>query len=192
YATALGWFTACNAARTQLLGVSTVPALGDQAALVTLRTWGGSTRMIQVGVARTGQVVTTTVSAIPGVRRDTNAAASMLGAAVNGLCGAPGAAACASATTPKSVAVPVAGQEPGMLSEVDLPPVAGAIGRWAGTSPAKDTQGRAATHCDKTKFGSKTFSNNLSRTFVFPDVKKERVFGVTETVGRAKNARQAR
>ncbi|WP_162598706.1 RNA polymerase sigma factor [Nocardioides gilvus] len=192
YDTALGWFTACNAARTQLLRVNKVASLGDEAALVTLRTWGGSTRTIQVGLARTGQVITTTVSEVQGLRRGTAPVATMLGAAVNGLCGTPGSGSCASATTPKPVAVPVAGQVPGMLSEVDLPPVAGARGRWGGTTPAKDSQSRAATHCDKTKFSSKSFTDNLSRTFVFPDVKKERVFGVTETVGTARSARQAK
>src|SRR5690606_30448628 len=110
YDTALGWFTACNAARTQLLRVSKVPSVGDEAALVTLRTWNGATRTIQVGVARTGQVITTTVSGVPGLKRGTAPMATMLGAAVNGLCGTPGAGTCASATTPTPVAAPVAGQ----------------------------------------------------------------------------------
>lgn len=192
YDTALGWFTACNAARTQLLRVSKVPSVGDEATLVTLRTWGGSTRTIQVGVARTGQVITTTVSDVPGLKRGTAPVATMIGAAVNGLCGTPGAGACASGATPKPAVAPVAGQVPGMLSEFDLPPIAKARGRWAGTTPAKDAQNRAATHCDRTKFSSKKFSNNLSRTFVFPDDKKERAFGVTESVGTSKNAKQAR
>ncbi|MBE7324883.1 hypothetical protein IEQ44_09465 [Nocardioides sp. Y6] len=192
YRTALGWFTGCSAPRTQLMGVHALPSVGDQAGVVTLRTWRGARRTVQVAVARTGQLTTTTVSDTPGWRPSPVPAASLLGASVNALCGTQGADSCAAPPRPKAKQVPVAGIVPGMLSEFDLPPM-DTKEPWAGTAPKKAVENRAATRCDNTSFTAKNIKHDLTRTFLFPKAaKRNPSFGLTQTVGMTRNARQAR
>lgn len=192
YRTAVGWVTECNAPRTQLLGVHALPRVGNEAQVVTLRTWRGPVRTLQVAVARTGQVLTTTVTDVAGLRPAPKQAAQVLGASVNALCGTDGADACASPPRPKPRVVPVAGVVPGMLSEFDLPPMSSKE-PWAGTSPKEAAENRAATRCDETSFQRPNLSGDLTRTFLFPQIaERNREFGLTQTVAMAGNGRQAR
>lgn len=192
YRTALGWVTECSEPRVQLLGVHALPRVGNKAEVVTLRTWKGSVRTVQVAVARTGQLVTTTVTDVSGLQPAPKQASSVLGASVNALCGGDGADACASPPRPRPRAVPVAGVVPGMLSEFDLPPM-DSQEPWAGTSPKKADDNRAATRCDNTSFQGKNISDDLTRTFLFPRAaKRNPTFGVTQTVGMTRKAGQAR
>ena len=78
--------------------------------------------------------------------------------------------------------VPVA-VAPGMLAEVDLPPVSGIVRPWVGTEPRKAMSNLAATGCDNTDFSSPPMSNNLTRSFVIPGAKLPDQFGLTQTVG---------
>lgn len=194
FATATDWFAACNAPRTQLLSAYALPGVGDQAVELVLRTWQGRQRTVQVGVARTGQVTTTVVTDADGVRRQPRPTAAVLGAAVNALCGSPGAGTCSTAPKPKPRQVPAAGVVPGMLSEFDLPPMAAARETWAGT-PATEAgkQNLAATRCDETSFAGKNVRNDLTRTFLFLKAQKRNpTFGLTQTAGVLGNANQAR
>lgn len=192
YRTAMEWFTACSAPRTQLLGVHALPSVGDQAGVVTLRTWRGAPRTLQVAVARTGQLTTTTVTNTAGSRPSPEQAASLLGASVNALCGTQGASACSAPPRPRAKAAPVAGIVPGMLSEFDLPPMPSKE-PWAGTPPKKAVDNRAATRCDETSFNRKNITHDLTRTFLFTKAaKRNPSFGLTQTVGMTRNGRQAR
>lgn len=193
YRTALQWVAECTSPRTQLLDVHALPGVGDEADVVTLRTWQGAQRTVQVAIARTGQITTTTVTDVADLDTTPRPTASVLGAAVNALCGTPGAGTCATPPQPKRRGVPTAGLVPGMLSEFDLPPMTSAKEPWAGTKPKKAVDNRAATRCDTTSFARKNVSNDLTRTFLFPrNAEKHPTFGVTQTVGMTRNAKQAR
>ena len=190
YDTALAWFTNCATERTQLLNYSAVPGVGDEAALVTLRDWRAQRRTIRVGVARTGQFVTTTVVDTPGAPTARTADARVLGAAVNAFCGTDGTGACAAPPSPRTVGVPPAGEQPGMLNAFDLPPVPAAPGPWAGGAFSDDAS-QAATRCDSTTFIGKRIVDRTSRTFLFPSARQS-AFGLTQSVGQMRNAKHAR
>ena len=70
-----------------------------------------------------------------------------------------------------------------MLSEVDLPPVAGVDRPWIGTEARVATTNLAATRCDATSFNAKPMKRNMTRTFVIPEARLSDLFGLTETVG---------
>ena len=188
FATTTSWFSACNAERTQLLRHDKVEGVGDQAVLYTFRDFSSSPRTLLVGVARTGQRVTTTVTESPG--KPTTAASQLLAAAVNTQCGQPGAGACAAPPRLKQTTIPAGGTVPGMVSEFDLPPITRAPGPWSGNEPAKATKNTAATICDETSFAG--FTHNLTRTFYLPDVKKPEFLGLTQTVGVTKSTDAAK
>lgn len=193
YRTALGWFTACSTPWTQLVAVHALPGVGDEASIVTLRRWRGATRIAQVGVARTGQVVTTTMTEVRDGTTNPDRSASVLGAAVNALCGKPGTGDCSAPPKPRREVVPAAGEVPGMLGEWDMPPIRGAGEPWVGTTPKEVSKNEAATRCDNTQFTGKGISVHLSRTFLFPEAaKKNPTFGLTQTAGVARNAAQTR
>lgn len=204
----------CQDPRTQLLGAHRVEGVGDDALLLVLRDWRPGkpvpaepgpdsgdaeqgdkpagkpaappdrVRTTIVGLARTGQVTTVTLSTV-----DTAAAAklrpsaTMLAAAVNALCGASGTATCAGPPSVVPVTPPTVPGSRGMLTEVDLPPVSGVPESWVGTSPAKATGTEAASPCDATTFSGDAISNNRTRTFVIPDANLPDRFGLSQNVG---------
>src|SRR5690606_22379449 len=128
------------------------------------------------------QVTVTTVTDVAGTRRATGDTSSVLAAAVNALCGAPGTNACAAPGRSKPVVVPAAGNVPGMLSEFDLPPIPAGKGVGVGTQPARATaENRAATRCDNTTFTGKQLSHNLTRTFLFSKPGPATEFGLTQS-----------
>lgn len=192
FAEAAAWFSACTDPGTQMVSYRPVEGVGDEAVLVTLRRWTQGTSTVQVGLARTGQVLTTTVAQTPGWEASTTSSAQLLSAAVNAQCGAPGAATCAGPAQLGASAAPQAGEVPGMVSEFDLPPVAGKPGPWAGSKPVTATKNLAATVCDRTTFSGPQFTNNLTRTFTFPDAKKPDALGLTQSVGSLKSTKAAR
>jgi len=154
-----------------------------------LRAWRQPSTMV-VGVARSGQLTTTTLSRVPGERApDLDRSAGLLATAVDGLCHLPDAGACAGrprhAVAP---AVPV-GQVPGMLGEIDLPPVTGVVRRWVGTEPRRAVTNVAATSCDRADFSAAPMTNNMTRSFLVPGAKVPDEFGLTETVGSMPAAR---
>ena len=155
-----------------------------------LRSWAGQRPTMVVGVTRSGAITTTTMSwTPPDAAPSLNQAARLAAAAVNGVCARPEAGKCAS--RPKltgSAPVPV-GDAPGMLSEVDLPPVSRVMKPWVGTEPRRASVNVAATACDNTAFTGKQMSNNLTRSFVIPAAKLPPAFGITETVGTLQGAR---
>ena len=185
----LDWYAGCGDARVQLLSTHRVARVGDEAMLLVLRAWKQPSTMV-VGVARSGQLTTTTLSRVPGERApDLDRSAGLLATAVDGLCHLPDAGACAGrprhAVAP---AVPV-GQVPGMLGEIDLPPVTGVVRRWVGTEPRRAVTNVAATSCDRADFSAPPMTNNMTRSFLVPGAKVPDEFGLTETVGSMPAAR---
>lgn len=184
YAAALDWFADCRDDRAQLLATRAVAGVGDEAMLLVLRTWDGEGSTVVAGVARTGELVTTTVTRTPvGRTPSASRSAGLLADAVSGLCHLDGAGSCAG--TPRlRLAAPVpAAPVPGMLAEVDLPPAHGVRKPWVGTEPRQARTNAAATHCDQTDFSAKPITNNVTRTFLVPGAKLPAQFGLTETVG---------
>jgi DNA-directed RNA polymerase specialized sigma24 family protein len=186
---ALGWYAGCTEPRVQLLSTQQVDRVGDEAMLVVLRAWKQPSTLV-VGVARTGRVTTTTLAQVPGAQApDLDRSARLLAQAVDGLCDLPGGGTCAKRPRHHEVPPVPVGQVPGMLGEVDLPPLTGVVRPWVGTEPRKAVLNVAATSCDKADFSAPPMTNNLTRYFGVPGAKLPDQFGLTETVGSMPAAR---
>ncbi|GEP36681.1 hypothetical protein NPS01_03440 [Nocardioides psychrotolerans] len=194
YTTALEWYGACLAERVQLLGTRTIGFVGDQAMLMTLRSFDAPVQTMSVGIARTGAYVTTTIANVRDEERpDVDGAAGLLADAVDGLCTLPDGGTCAGAPRPTDADPLPVGAAPAMLSELDLPPVTGVERPWVGTEPRRALTNVAATRCDDAsfqgRFEGKPFTNNLTRTFLIPEARLPVRFGITETVASLPRAR---
>jgi hypothetical protein len=201
YATALSWFTACQPPanqdltalpQTHLVSTAVLPGVGDQSALVVLRT-AKPTATYVVGLARTGRLTTETslrTGVAPG-RADRQGVADLLAAAVGRLCALPGGGTCAPAKprVHDAPAFPV-GSGSAFLSEIDLPPVGVDHGRLVGTQPRKVLADRGDTsvlgcdvvHLVKSYDGS-PIHDNLIRSFVFVGSDLPKETGLTQVVG---------
>lgn len=183
--TTTGWFAGCLVPQMQLLSVRSVKGLGDQAEQYTLRAWQHPAATMVLGVARTGQLTTVTVT-----RTGDTAAPDLAGnlrllvSAVDDLCSAKGGGACSAAPKPRFVPAPPAGKLPVMLSEFDLPPVSGIDQAWTGTTARQALQNAAATGCDQSSFHGRGWTHDATRTFLIPGHHLAAAFGLTETVGR--------
>jgi hypothetical protein len=182
WATALDWYTECQEPRTQLLATHRIARVGDDAMVLSLRSWGEQPGGVSVALARTGQVLVTTVVRTRGTAPDARTAAAGLAASVNALCGSPGAGRCAGPPRTVRVSPYPVGRPAGLLSAVDLPPVTGAVGPWVGTDPERARTNFASTRCDNTRFDGKGLEHNLTRTFLFPANRRVDTFGLTQTV----------
>ena len=187
FATTLGWYAGCQVERTQLVSTRRVQSVGNQAMLVVLRTWDDPLTTITVGVARTGQYTTTTVTMVsddgrPNVEGNTE----LLASAVSGLCTLPEGGECAGKPRVRLVSPLPVGKAPAMLTEVDLPPVTAIDQPWVGTEPRKANRNLAATRCDQASFAGTfkkaEFAANMTRTFLIPEAELPDEFGLTETV----------
>jgi DNA-directed RNA polymerase specialized sigma24 family protein len=188
--TATEWYAGCLDGRVQLLTTRRVDRVGDEGLVLVLRDWDRPVRTMAVAVARTGRLTTTTMTRLPGADGPApGASASLLAAAVDGLCRLPAGGACALSPRLRAVPPPAVGEVPGMLSEVDLPPVAGVARAWVGTEPRRALSNAAATRCDRADFGSPPMTNDLTRSFVVPGARLPDQFGLTETVGSLPAAR---
>lgn len=192
YARARDWYAGCAAPRTQLLSTHRVSGVGDEATLFVLRSWASQERRLTLGVARTGRVTVTTATELTEGRPEVSTAAAGLAAAVNRLCGTPGAGACAAPPKARAVAPLPTRQARGMLSALDLPPVTNARGPWVGTDPQPARVNVASTRCDNTSFTGEGLTGDLTRTFLFPQNEQADAFGLTQTVARASSAARAR
>lgn len=192
YKTALGWFATCSDERALLIDTRPVSGVGDDAALVTVRSFAGDGSTLVAGVARTGLYTTTTFSRFPvGEQPSPARSARLLGEAVSGLCELEDAGACT--TTPRlgeTTLVPAA-SVPAMLAEIDLPSVTNVKQPWVGTEPRVARTNAASTTCDQTDFAKKPISNNVTRTFLIPDADLPDEFGLTQTVASLPTAKQA-
>jgi hypothetical protein len=185
YAASLKWYAGCDRSRVQLVSTQALTGVGDEATLVELRDWSDPARSIVAGVARTGVLTTTVVSALPAradkpVRTNTG----LLGQAVRQLCALPEAGACVTTPKTRTVAPLPTGEHPAMLGTLDLPPVSGIAQPWVATAPVAATTNSAATRCDQSVFHRKGVTGDLTRSYLIPAAKKlPAQFGLTETVG---------
>ena len=108
----------------------------------------------------------------------------LLVSAVDDLCPTSGGGRCSSLPKAVAIAAPKAGRLPMMLSEFDLPPVAGVERPWAGTTPRRAVQNVAATTCDQSSFHGHGWRHDATRSFLIPGAHLATAFGLTETVGR--------
>ncbi|MFT4263994.1 MAG: hypothetical protein QM572_11480 [Nocardioides sp.] len=181
----LSWYAGCSESRVQLMSTRRVTGIGDEADLVVLRDWNDPQRTIVAGVARTGVLTTTVVTAEPGsgshpVADNTD----LLSLAVTKLCSLPQAGACAGDAKVTSINPIATGKNPAMLGTVDLPPVAGVSKPWNATDPVAATTNIAATRCDSSVFHGKGITGDLTRSFLIPeDTDLPAQFGLTETIG---------
>jgi DNA-directed RNA polymerase specialized sigma24 family protein len=182
--TTLAWYAGCTDRRLQLMTTRRVTHVGDAGNLLMLRSWGAERPTMVVGVTRSGAITTTTMTwTPPNAAPSLSRAARLAAAAVNGVCARPEAGECAARPGLKASGPVPVGDAPGMLSEVDLPPVTRVMKPWVGTEPRRASVNVAATGCDNTAFTGKQMSNNLTRSFVIPAAKLPAAFGITETVG---------
>jgi len=189
YRTSLRWYSDCTQARFQLLSTKRPERLGDEALQFTLRDQADPVTTYVVGVARSGDFTTTTVL----TQRSADApnevgAAQVLSTAVDRLCVLPGAGTCGPPQPELNTRSPLpVGDQPALVSELDLPPVSGVDQPWVGTEPRRAQRSVAATRCDQVAFtgdfeGTR-FSNATTRSFVIPeDTALPEVFGIGETV----------
>ena len=186
----LRWYGGCVTPQTQLMGTYTVSGIGDEAMMFHLRSWKGSGETFVVGVARTGQIVTTTVSRTPATDDPAlGASVDLLGAGINGLCRTTPNAKCAADTGMEETTPVTVGEVPGLLVESDLPPLVGVSKPWVGTEPREARTNTASTRCDSAEFSQGYVTNAVTRTFLVPQAKLPAQFGLTETVGRMPEGR---
>ncbi len=178
------WYGGCVTPRVQLISTYAVSGVGDAARLFHLRSWRSPATTYVVGVARTGPIVTTTLTRTTAeAATDLHGEARFLGGAINGLCTTIPGASCATDPVAKAIPPVRVGEVPSLLIEADLPPVNGVSRPWVGIRPREARDNVAATGCDRTDFSQKGISSAVTRTFLVPDRTIPAVFGVTETVG---------
>lgn len=177
------WYAACDIERAQLLSTQQVDGVGDQAMLWAIRSWQEPSTYL-LGVARTGSVVTTTAAEVPGDRApDLAVGRQLLAAAVNGVCGSPGAGRCAAPPESHEIAPVPVGDVPGVLRVLDLPPVTGVDQPWEGTEPRQYQRNYAALGCARADFGAAGMTNAATRSFLMPDAGLPDTFAITQVVG---------
>ena len=138
----LAWYAGCTAPQVQLGRTMRVAEVGDEAMLVQLRDWSRG-RTYLAGVARTGQITTTTFFRTDdNARPDVAGATRMLVMAVNGMCPTPQGGGCATTPETGEVAPVPVGEVPGLLASVDLPMVPKVHRPWVGTEAARGTRQR--------------------------------------------------
>lgn len=193
YRTTLGWFAGCSEARLQLLNAYRVRGLGEEAQMLKLRIPSEIRRTYVVGVARTGSLtVSTVLETLDGRPVEISRAVSGLTTAVRNLCDADPSGPCPTSVRAAPVLPPPSGETPGSLAVADLP-VVGRINRpWVGTQPAPARPNVAATTCDKANFIRAGAPRAATRTFLIPQAKLPKRFGITETIGAFADERRAR
>ena len=193
YETTLGWYAGCVTPRVQLISTERVLGVGDQAAMLTLRSWAPPVQTYTVALARSGQLTTSIIAMVGGRKREVqDPMTSLLAASVNDICGSPGAGMCAAPPTRRTARPVDVGEVPGMISEVDLPPVGLVEAPWVGTGAEPTDLNVAASRCDETSFNKLPVLANLSRTFLITDAQLPDQFGLTQTVGVVRGQEAAR
>lgn len=196
YVAAVSGFAGCQQARVQLLATHRVSGVGDEAAQLVLQDWASPERTVVAGVARSGVLTTTVITAAPASDRGTGKAsatnAALLAGALAHLCSLPGAGACTTRPETSDLLPYPVGEHPAMLDQVDLPPVRGVAQPWMATEPVAATKNLASTRCDAADFHGKGITGDLTRSFVIPAAKDlPAQFGLTETIGSFGTTRRA-
>jgi DNA-directed RNA polymerase specialized sigma24 family protein len=193
YRTTSGWYAGCDQARVQLLNAYSVTGLGDEAQLLRLRIPNKVRRTYLVGIARTGMLtVSTVLETLGGQPPAVPDATRGLADAVRNVCMSSAAGDCPLFTRVAPVLPPLSGETRGTLAAADLPVIGSIDKPWVGTAPVPARVNVAATTCDRTDFVKEGVSTPLTRTFLIPQARLPRQFGITETYGRLPGIPRAR
>lgn len=192
FTTTVSWFAGCKVARLQLLRTHRVVHVADEAYLLTFRVAERPQTTYTVAVGRTGRLTTTLVVSAPGQRSVApRRTAQLLSTAVGDLCVSPASGTCAPVGAVEPIPPLEAGEEPGLIAVVDLPPVGRVEQPWVGSSPAPANPNPAITTCDDTNFPRAGAQRGRSRTFVIPEAGLPPEFGVATSYGVFARPRQA-
>lgn len=194
YLTTLGWYAGCSTETpVRLVDAFQVTGVGDEAEVLRLQLPGTTKRSYVVGIARTGSLTTSTLletntkDPIPA-----SLVAATLSTSVRNLCTSRVAGACIGDVVTTGTRPPASGETPGMLAATDLPAIAKIYQPWSGTKATTAGTNRAATTCDLSNFVKAGATNPISRDYLIPEaINLPRRFGITETIGRFKNAKAA-
>lgn len=192
YDAQLAWYSGCQEPRLQLLESFRARRASGDTTILVMRQWSDPTVTMNVGVARTGAVMTTFVhqgetAAAMGVRRF----GSAMDAALGQLCLTAGGT-CEASRDPAPTAPPPTREGPGFLGVVDMPPVAGIAKVWGGTKPLRWRPEPPATPCEGVADFSAASGFARSRNYVIPEAEHVPLtFGVSETIARFPSTRAA-
>lgn len=192
YASTLGWYAGCMTPGVHLLRAYAVRGVGDAAQLLVLQGGAEQRDTYTVGVARTGQVTTSVFHLATRERTPpVQPVADLLGAAVDRLCGAPGAGGCAHHAVATQAPPPPVGTTPGLLDVVDLPRPGRVTQPWTATESRQARVNLATPACDKTRFDRAPVSHGVTRSYLILKAGLVDRFGITETVGTLPDSRRA-
>lgn len=184
YDTVTGWFSRCEGGEVLLVRSHLVQGVGDQAMVFELEGWAKPQPRYTVAIAHVGQVVTTTsLEMSRGPAGSPKRAMRALATATRHVCARTGAPECVEKPSARIVPPPPSGDEPGILSTVDLPGLTRVTRPWAGTTTAPGRQNPAATSCDRAHFRPAGAVRTRTRTFLVPGARLPDRFGLTETYG---------
>ena len=193
YRTTLGWFAGCTQARLQLLSAYRVRGLGEEAQMLKLRIPNAVRRTYVVGLARTGSLTVSTVSETLGGRPvAVDRAVTTLTDAVRNVCSSDPSGPCPTTVRAAPVLPPRSGETPGTLAAADLPVIGRINLPWVGTQPVPARPNIAATTCDKADFVRAGAPRAATRTFLIPEARLAKRFGIAETVGPFASTARAR
>ncbi|MBD8868633.1 sensor domain-containing protein [Nocardioides donggukensis] len=185
YRRALSWFGDCSEPRVQLLASHRLDGVGDEGMVLVLRSWREPVTTYTLGIARTGSLVSSTLRRTADGRPPRlQPMVRLTGASVARLCGQPEAGDCTTRPTTRPAPPPPPAEAAGMLQVVDLPPIDGIVRPWIATDPSKPKVNTAATRCDNADFRGDAVRRAATRSFLAPEAKVARTFGITQTVGR--------
>lgn len=194
YTTTLGWYAGCTTPGVRLLDAYAVSGVGERANLLVLeRSAGKVTSTFTVGVARSGRLTTTVFTSVTDRRKAPVAEVrGLLSAAVNRLCGTPGAGTCAGAPAMTPTPPPPVGDSPGLLDVVDLPAPGDITKPWTSTAARRALTNLATPSCDGTVFHKAPMTGDITRSYLILKSGLAARFGITETVGTLPTATAAR
>lgn len=192
--TASGWYSGCTQPGVQLSRVFRIDGVGEEATAYKFRVPAAPRGSYYVLLARKGMSLSTVALLDRSSKTQTvQAAAGLLGVAVDRLCNTDAVPQC-STSTPEIVPVPPprSGEGDGMLATTDLPPVRGIDKGWVGTPITPAESNVARTICDNTDFARAGATEQHTRTFLIPQAKVPPRFGLTETYARFASPQAAR
>lgn len=192
YDKAVGWFSGCPGGELHVRKAYQVTGVGDRAMLLALDGWGSPRTSYAVAIAAIGQVVTSTVvETVHGEQPPTRAVVETLAEASRRICVRARRSGCVTGPGIEPAVLGPSGDEPGILTSVDLPGLPGVEEPWVGTSPAPARRNPAATSCDRAEFARQGAARTRTRTFLVPRAPLPDRFGLTETYGTFRSERAA-
>lgn len=180
YRTTLAWYADCAHAGVRLDHSYRINGLGDEAVALELTVPSGR---YLVAIARSDQLVETTLVSTPLAKDPATAIAHVAAAGMHPLCRASAVKHCRTGPVSTTETLVPSGEVPGMLATVDMPVLAKLDKAWVGTDRVTGGENLASTPCDSAVFtgGGRAA---YSRSFLVPNAGLPARFGLTETYAR--------